>query len=156
MSATPPCPACTAPDLKLVSKFKLECDYCGSTFTGKPVLCPACGWINTPGSNVCPDCGEPLDVISQVLSRKEVEGGPQWLQRVRSQAEAIKLEEEEASQRRYQALEEIDRRRKEAEFLENARQRERDKGIFFAVLVVFIIVIIVLLIFMILQGQSGV
>lgn len=91
-------------------------------------------------------------MISQVLNRQEVEGGPQWLQRVRSQAEAIKSEEEVASQKRYQAFEDIDRRRKEAEFLENAKQRERDKGIFFAVLVFFIVIVIVLLIFMILQG----
>ncbi len=54
---TPACPACTAPDLVQVSKFELQCSYCRSTFSGKPLICPACGWINTIDADLCQDMG---------------------------------------------------------------------------------------------------
>ena len=114
---TPDCPACTAPNLEHASKFELFCSYCGSSFSGKPYICPACGWINTEGAKVCHSCGEPMDVISQVLSRKDHKGEPHWLSRARAQASEIKSEEAEASRKRFDALEEIDRRRKEVEYL---------------------------------------
>jgi hypothetical protein len=153
---TPACPACTAPDLEQVSKFELLCSYCDSSFSGKPFICPACGWINTEGAQICHDCGEPMDVISQVLSRKDHKGEPQWLSRARSQASGIKSEEAEASRKRFEALEEIDRRRKAAELSDFELRRERDKRIFFGVLFVFAVVLIALVVIILLQGQASV
>lgn len=96
-----------------------------------------------------------MDVISQVLSRKD-QGEPQWLRRARSQASEIKSDEAEASQKRFEAFAEIDRRRKAAEFSNYEAQRERDRRIFFGVLVVFIIVVIILISLLVLQGQGSV
>lgn len=152
----PACPACTAPDLDQISKFELLCSYCGSSFSGKPFICPACGWINTEGAEVCPECGEPMNVISQVLSRKDHRGEPQWLSRARAQAGGIKSEEAEASRTRFEALEEIDRRRKAAELSDFEMQKARDRRIFVTVLLVFSIVVITLLVIILLQGQSSV
>lgn len=153
---TPACPACTAPDLQQVSKIELQCSYCRSTFSGKPLICPACGWINTEGSELCHDCDEPMNVISQVLSRQDPLGEPQWLRRVRAQATEIKSEEEAASRKRFELLEEIDHRREKAQMNEMEIRKERDKGIFFAVLVIFIVVVIIFVVLFLLQGPSGV
>jgi hypothetical protein len=153
---TPACPACTAPDLELVSKIELVCSYCGTSFSGKPFICPACGWINTEAAELCHDCGEPMNVISQVLSRKDHKGEPQWLSRARSQASEIKSEEAEASRKRFEALEEIDRRRKAVELSEFELQKERDKRIFFVVLFVFVIILITLVVIMLVRGQASV
>jgi len=153
---TPACPACTAPDLVQLSKFELQCGYCRSSFTGKPLLCPACGWINNNDEDVCPDCGEPLNVVAQVFSRQHRSGTPQWLSRVQSQAGKIKSEEEVASRKRYEVLEEIDRRRMEANRKDVQKQRERDKGILIGVVVVFVVVALILLVLLLLQGTSSV
>lgn len=153
---TPACPACTAPDLVQLSKFELQCSYCRSSITGKPLLCPACGWINNNDEDVCPDCGEPLNVVAQVISRQDRSGTPQWLSRVQSQARQIKSEEETASRKRYKALEEIDRRRMEANRKDMLKQREQDKGILIGVVVVFVVVALILLALFLLQGTSSV
>jgi uncharacterized membrane protein (DUF106 family) len=97
-----------------------------------------------------------MNVISQVLSRQDPLGEPQWLRRVRAQATEIKSEEEAASRKRFELLEEIDHRREKAQMNEMEIRKERDKGIFFAVLVIFIIVVIILVVLFLLQGPSGV
>ncbi len=153
---TPACPACTAPDLVQLSKFELQCSYCRSRFTGKPLLCPACGWINNNNEDVCPDCGEPLNIVAQVISRQDRSGTPQWLSRVQSQAGEIKSQEEAASQIRYEALEEIDRRRIEANRKDLEKQRERDKGILIGVVIIFVVVALILLALFLIQGTSSV
>jgi len=142
---TPACLACTAPDLVQLSKFELQCSYCKSSFTGKPLLCPACGWINNNDEDICQDCGEPLNVVAQVISRQGQSGTPRWWSRVQSQAGEIKSQEEAASQKRYAALEEIDRRRMEANRKDLEKQRERDKGILIVVVVIFVVVALILL-----------
>ena len=153
---TSACPACTAPDLVQLSKFELQCSYCRSRFTGKPLLCPACGWINNNNEDVCPDCGEPLNIVAQVISRQDRSGTPQWLSRVQSQAGEIKSQEEAASQIRYEALEEIDRRRIEANRKDLEKQRERDKGILIGVVIIFVVVALILLALFLIQGTSSV
>ena len=153
---TPACPACTAPDLVQVSKFELQCSYCRSTFSGKPLICPACGWINTIDADLCQDCAEPMNVVSQVFSRQHQPGKPQWLQRVQDQASGMKSDEEEASRKRIELLEGIDRRREEAQRTEMELQRRKDKEIILGVFIVFVVVVMIILVLVFLQGQSSV
>jgi hypothetical protein len=141
---TPACLACTAPGLELVAKGVLKCQYCASSFRGLPLICPSCGWINTIQAESCPDCGEPMTVITQVISRQDKSGGPRWLERVQSQAEEIKKSEEIASRDRLQKLQEIDRKREEAIAEEKVRRSKDDR--FFLILIgsaVLIVIIIV-------------
>lgn len=153
---TPACPVCTAPDLVQISKFELQCSYCRSSFTGKPLLCPACGWINVNDDDICQDCGEPMNIVSQIIRRQDQSGTPRWLSRVQSQAGEIKSEEEKASRKRYKALEEIDLRRMEAQRKEMEKQQKRDKGILFGVVIFFFVLVVFLLVLFLLQGTSGV
>ena len=114
---TPACPACTAPGLMMVQKGMLRCSYCGSSFNGIPLICPTCGWINNIEAEKCPNCGEPLSVIAQVIGRRDSREGLQWRTRVQSQLGEMRAEEEQASQLRMQALHEVDQKR-EASFAE--------------------------------------
>lgn len=152
----PACPACTAPELVQGSKFELQCSYCRSIFSGKPLICPACGWINTLGADLCQDCAEPMNVVSQVISRQNQPGTPQWLQRVQDQASGIKSNEEQASRKRIEVLEGIDRRREEAQRTEMELQRRKDKEIILGVFIIFVVVIVILLVLVFFQGQSSV
>jgi len=142
----PACLACTAPGLEIVRKGVLQCQYCGSTFSGAPLICPSCGWVNTIEAENCPECGEPMDVVAQVISRQDISGGPLWLKRVQSQAEEIKKSEEMASQNRLQKLQEIDRKR-EATLAEERARRSRDDR-FFLILIgtgVLLLMIIIMI-----------
>jgi hypothetical protein len=141
---TPACLACTAPGLELVRKGELKCQYCGSTFKGLPLVCPSCSWINTIEAERCPQCGEPLTVISQVISRQDASQGPQWLRRVQSQAEVIKQSEEIASQKRLQKLQEIDRKREEAVSAEKAQRTKDDR--FFLMLIASGVLLVIIII----------
>lgn len=139
---TPACPNCTAPGLVLISKGELHCSYCGSSFKGIPLICPSCSWINTQEAERCPKCGEPLNVIAQVISRQDTMGGPQWLKRVQSQAGEIKSSEEQASQLRLQKLQEIDRKREET-FAEQKNKQSKEDRLLYALVVAIGIVIII-------------
>ena len=141
---TPACLACTAPGLELAAKGVLKCQYCGSSFRGLPLICPSCGWINTIEAESCPDCSEPLTVITQVISRQDTSQGPRWLARVQSQAEEMKKTEEIASQDRLQKLQEIDRQREDAIANEKARRSKDDR--FFLILIASVVVIAIIII----------
>ncbi len=141
---TPACLACTAPGLELVAKGVLKCQYCGSSFRGLPLVCPSCGWINTVEAESCPNCGEPMNVITQVISRQDRSRGPQFLARVRSQVEEIKKTEEIASQDRLQKLQEIDRKREDAIAVEKARRSQDDR--FFLILIASGVLIVIIII----------
>ena len=141
---TPACLACTAPNLELVEKGILECQYCGASFRGIPLLCPSCGWINTLDAESCPICGEPLNVVAQVISRQDPAASPAFLRRVQSQAENIKASEELASQNRFQKLQEIDRVREDSIAKDKVRRSQDDR--FFLILIASGVIIIILII----------
>jgi predicted amidophosphoribosyltransferase len=147
---TIPCPSCGAPGLTQESTDQLRCRYCGSTFQGKPYLCPNCGWINATEAENCLNCGEPLSIVSEVIYRQRKETTPSWIQRVRSQAEAIKTSEELASQHRFRQLEDIDRTRMEAESREKQRQAQRDRQLFAFVLIFALVIIMIIILAVIL------
>jgi hypothetical protein len=52
---------------------------------------------------------------------------PLWLEQVRGQAQGVRHEEELASQKRFEVLQEIDRRRLEAEARDELAQRRKDR-----------------------------
>jgi len=141
---TPACLACTAPGLELVKKGVLKCQYCGSSFRGLPLLCPSCGWINMMDAERCPDCGEPMNVVAQVISRQDTSGGPFWLKRARSKAEEIKTSEELASQDRLQKLQQIDRKRENSIAKGKVRRSQQDR--FFLILIASGVLIIIIII----------
>ncbi len=138
---TPACPACTAPGLTIVQKGELRCSYCKSTFTGIPLICPSCGWINTIEAENCPECGEPLTVVSQVFHRHDTTEGPQWRQRVQSQLGELISSEERASQLRFQELQELDKKREEAIAEQKAHRSKTDRTLLTIISIIGLLII---------------
>jgi hypothetical protein len=143
---TPACPACTAPRLIVVQKGELKCSYCGSSFRGVPLICPSCGWINTIEAEDCPVCGEPLTVVAQVIHRQDTSGGPQWMKRVQSQLGEMRSAEEQASQIRLKALQEIDHSREKALAEQKEQQSKADRTLFASMTIIGILIILSLII----------
>lgn len=150
--STPACPACGAQRLMRISATELRCPYCASTFHGKPYLCPTCGWVNTSEADTCPNCGEPLSIVSQVIDRRKGSANAPWIERVRSQAQAIQTSEELSSQQRMQQLLEIDRIREEQELRDRQLQMQRDKQLFVFIFIFALVVIAFIILAMILMG----
>ncbi len=92
------------------------------------VPCPACGAPVAVEADACPHCGEPISLFGQVLTRHtDSRRSPLWLEQVRGQARGVKHEEELASQKRWEALQETDRRRLETEAADELSQRRKDR-----------------------------
>jgi ferric-dicitrate binding protein FerR (iron transport regulator) len=75
---------------------------------------------------------------------------PLWLEQVRGQAQGVKHEEELASQKRWEALQETDRRRLEAEAQAELAQQRKDRrtllwglGIAAAIAMLFLVLALV-------------
>jgi hypothetical protein len=77
--------------------------------------CPACGRANAIGAQTCTHCGEPLTSVARVLSGSIAPRQPRWLEQNRQRANELRKAEDQASEERYGALLETDRRRLEAE-----------------------------------------
>jgi hypothetical protein len=79
-------------------------------------------------ADACPTCGEPVSLFGQVMSRHtDTRRSPLWLEQARGQAPGVRLEEEQASQRRYGVLQATDRRRLEAVELAAQEQQRKDR-----------------------------
>jgi ssDNA-binding Zn-finger/Zn-ribbon topoisomerase 1 len=144
---TPACPACTAPGLIQVDKRELKCSYCGSSFNGIPLICPSCGWINNIEAEDCPNCGEPLSVIAQVIRRQDKDGGPQWMKRVQSQLGEMRSAEERASQLRLQTFHELDQQREDAIAEQKTRQAKSERTLFTLTATILLVMIVIIIIF---------
>jgi predicted amidophosphoribosyltransferase len=107
----------------------LECPYCGGRLAGEPVSCLACGQVNLPRAEVCSQCGEPLTLTAQVMSRRGGQGSPPWLTRARIQAVGLQSTGEQASQVRMQSLIEVDRVREEALRKASAERATQDRQV---------------------------
>jgi predicted amidophosphoribosyltransferase len=123
------CPACGAPALTADIRGFLECPYCGGRLAGEPVSCLACGQVNLPRAEVCSQCGEPLTLTAQVMSRRGGQGSPPWLTRARIQAVGLQSTGEQASQVRMQSLIEVDRVREEALRKASAERATQDRQV---------------------------
>jgi hypothetical protein len=137
---TPACPACTAPGLMLIQKGILRCRYCGSSFNGIPLICPTCGWINNIEAEKCPNCGEALSVIAQVIGRRDSREGLQWRTRVQSQLVEMRAAEEQASQLRMQALHDVDQKREARTAEQKALQSQTDRTLYLIVAISTILI----------------
>ena len=92
----------------------IVCPNCGILQINQRKVCPACGHENISNAENCHVCEEPLTIVSQIMIMQSDHNQPFRLKQIRSQASAIKEREELASQRRMEALQEIDRRREQA------------------------------------------
>ncbi len=137
------CPACGAPELGFDEEFTFECEYCGTTLVAGRLDCPACGERNSRAAELCTNCGEPLSIVASILDRQGSLGPPLWVRRLRSQVAELKQREEQASQSRFAAFQEIDQRRIAYETASHARQQERDSNIiFYGVIAVLVVVLV--------------
>ena len=122
------CPECgaatTAPD----SSGALHCPQCGTIVPAAHLPCPACGSLIDADTDACPKCGEPVSLFGQVMARHaDSRRSPLWLEQARGQAPGVRHEEEVASQKRFEALQETDRRRLEAEAQDELAQQRKDR-----------------------------
>ena len=136
----PTCPACSAPGLEAASEGKLTCVYCGFTIPINVNICPACGHVNDFGLETCTKCGEPLSLLAQIMTRHGSDQ-PYKLQQVRRQAPQIKEREARESQKRMDAFQAIDQRRKAAEAEAKKAQEEYSRKV--STIVLFIIPIFI-------------
>jgi hypothetical protein len=104
----------------------LHCPRCGAVAPAAEMPCPACGLPVGAQADACPTCGEPISLFGQVMTRHaDTRQSPLWLEQARGQARGVRLEEEYASQRRFEVLEASDRRRLvSVEQAELAQQRK--------------------------------
>jgi hypothetical protein len=122
------CPNCTADEFFQIAPDQMECRYCGTLLRHETPICGACGHENTLDAQRCATCGEPLNIVAQVLSRHGRWGvNPIWMDRVRSQASAIRALEASASEKRMQLFSEIEQRREMAYAEAQAARRVQDR-----------------------------
>jgi Zn ribbon nucleic-acid-binding protein len=122
------CPACSASDLEMLSEGLLECNYCGTNFESSVKRCPVCERINLVDVEYCIVCGEPLSIVSKVISRHDGAGfQPVFLEHARSRATDLKEKGAAASERRMSVLQDIDDRRELAQAEAREFQRKSDQ-----------------------------
>lgn len=136
------CPACGAPGLAFDGDASFECEYCGINLFAERLECPACGERNSRAAEECQNCGEPLSIVASIIDRQGSPGPPLWVRRLSKQVGDLKLREEQASQARLAAFQEIDRRRIANETAAHARQQERDSNLLFYGLIAVLTVVL--------------
>lgn len=129
MSA-PQCPICNKAILRTVSPGILTCDYCHARIVRGQLRCRACQTLNPIGTESCSNCGEPLTIVSQVISRQGSPSKSQRLEQMRSRAGAIQEEARVSSDARMAEFMEVDRRRIEGEHEALLAQQEHDRRLF--------------------------
>lgn len=147
------CPSCGEMSLNLMTPRNADCTRCGARFRDGLRICPVCSTPNALENESCQNCRNPLTVFSTVLSRQNPGSTSQRFEQLREQAEQIKVQVNRESEARMSQFQDVDRRRLEAERMEDIAQREKDRlllrnvmigsGIFLAI--VAIIALIVLL-----------
>jgi ribosomal protein S27AE len=122
------CPECGATTLAPDESGALRCPKCGTIVPAAQLPCPACGSIIAADSDACPKCGEPVSLFGQVMARHtDSRRSPLWLEQARGQARGVRLEEELASRKRFDVLQETDRIRLEAIEKEDLAQQRKDR-----------------------------
>jgi RNA polymerase subunit RPABC4/transcription elongation factor Spt4 len=122
------CPECGAANMAPDESGALHCLQCGTIVPVVQLSCPACGSEIGADTDACPECGEPVSLFGQVMARHtDSRRSPLWLEQARGQAQGVRREEELASQKRYETLQETDRRRLEAVEREELVQQHKDR-----------------------------
>jgi hypothetical protein len=141
------CPECSSTNIKRISPEIIECQDCGYHGEEFPLMvCPSCRRANDYGVDACVQCGEPMSLFWQVLSRHANPTQSLRLEQIRSQADQIKTEAFAASKERYAQFEDIDRRRIRAEREAQLARAAQDRQLFVTVgiaLGIFAIIILV-------------
>jgi hypothetical protein len=141
------CPECDSTKINWHTPEIIECGEC--SYRGvehPPMLCPACNTANNSDVDACYNCGEPMSLFWQVLSRHSNPSQSLRLEQVRSQANKIKSEAFAASQERYSQFEDIDRRRLQAEREDQLARESQDRQLLITVgiaLGIFAVILVV-------------
>jgi predicted amidophosphoribosyltransferase len=145
------CPACTASELSFDGEFTFVCAYCGTTLVAGGIECPACGLKNSKAAEFCTNCSEPLSIVASIMDRQGYLGPPLWVRRLQSQVGELKRSEAQASDERFAAFQDIDRRRIQAESIAQASQEHKDRNIIFyglvAILAAALLALVALVLF---------
>lgn len=123
------CPICTEPQLVRIQPGELECRFCKARLINGRRICPTCKRSNEIGLDHCSACGEPLTVISAVISRQAAGHGSHRLEQLKGRAGEIKEQAEKHSKERMAGLEGIDQRRIQNERDASLQQYTRDRSI---------------------------
>jgi len=120
-----PCPECGAIGLTPDESGSWRCPHCGLVTEGAQLPCPACGAPVEVQADRCPACGEATTWFGQVMSRHDGKGRlPVWLAQARARASDVRQDEDLASRKRLEILQDIDRRR-----LESVEQEARAQAL---------------------------
>lgn len=126
----PECPICSKAVLQTVTPGVLRCNHCHAQIVQGQLQCRACQTLNPIGTENCANCGEPLSIISQVISRQGSQQKSQRLEQMRSRAGAIQEQARQSSETRMAEFMEIDRRRLQSEHEALAARQEQDRRVF--------------------------
>ncbi len=121
------CPQCGATALHPDEQGGILCHQCGASFRPSRLTCAACGAVVDAGADACPACGALLGIAGQVLGQRGQGSSPQFLQRTREQAPALRASGEQSSRERFEAFEDIDRRRERNEATRRAARTVDDR-----------------------------
>jgi predicted amidophosphoribosyltransferase len=141
------CPICESAELSKAADGSLRCPACGVRFSADGILCPGCGASNAFHLDRCKYCGEPLTSFGRALSRQGAGRRPYKLDQVRLTSARIRAQEEQASQERLGALEEIDNLRIQQEAKAAQAAAARDRKLFRVVFVasgIFLILVVLI------------
>lgn len=122
------CPECGATTMAPDESGAMHCPECGTILPVAQLPCPACGALMAADADQCSKCGEPVSLFGQVMARHvDSRRSPQWLEQARGQAQGVRQQEERASEKRFGALQETDRRRLEATERDELAQQRKDR-----------------------------
>jgi zinc-ribbon domain len=111
------------------------------------VVCPVCGHENLEEAHRCTNCGEPLTMFGQVMSRHDGGGASMRLNQSRVQASSLQEQGLKGSEARMGSLEAVDRRRLDAQREASDSQVKKDRLILTISAGAFVLLVIVLLAF---------
>jgi len=122
------CPECGATTMAPDESGAMRCPQCGTILPVAQLPCPGCGALMATDADECPKCGEPVSLFGQVMARHvDSRRSPLWLEQARGQAHGVRQQEERASEKRFEALQETDRRRLEATERDELAQQRKDR-----------------------------
>ena len=160
-----PCWHCDGAGLELHPDGQVQCRYCGQRYN-LPGICPRCEHVSAaeaefcencqrPLSRVCPNCqarnwsglsecaqcGRSLDTLDHLIGSLQ-EGTDSRLYRQQRESAGLKLQEEQAAERRLEQLRAIDERRLKAQNLAMAQRSTREQQITTVALIILGVIVI--------------
>ncbi len=147
------CPGCGSFSFSVEPDGRLVCDYCQTAYTLPGQVCPVCGAQNPSAAHQCIACGHNLGVLDAVFTRATGEPA-YWLHQTRTEAAAVKAQEEAASQKRLAEMWAIERRRRE-ELAQAQAERDRQARILWGIVVAFFFIVALVVIIVAVLTNAG-